>query len=205
MIKNILFDFDGVIIDSMPIREAGFRLIFQDFDKYLVDKLIDYHNQNGGLSRYVKIDFFFNNILKKPIQKDQSFSYAKSFSDIMKKELVKREYLIIDSLFFIKRNYKKYNLHIVSGSDEVELQYLCNELGIATYFHSIHGSPTTKSMLVKKILLDNNYDINETILIGDSINDLDASIDNGIKFYGYNNLDLRNLSDVYLQDYNGLR
>ena len=61
MIKNILFDFDGVIIDSMPIREAGFRLIFQDFDKYLVDKLIDYHNQNGGLSRYVKIDFFFNN------------------------------------------------------------------------------------------------------------------------------------------------
>ena len=204
MIKNILFDFDGVIIDSDPIREAGFRLIFQDFDKYLVDKLIDYHNQNGGLSRYVKIDFFFNNILKKPIQKDQSFSYAKSFSDIMKKELVKREYLIIDSLFFIKRNYKKYNLHIVSGSDEEELQYLCNELGIATYFHSIHGSPTAKSMLVKKILLDNNYDINKTILIGDSINDLDASIDNGIKFYGYNNLDLRNLSDVYLQDYKGL-
>ena len=205
MINNILFDFDGVIIDSMPIREAGFRLIFQDFDKYLVDRLIDYHNQNGGLSRYVKIDFFFNNILKKAIQKDQSLSYAKSFSDIMKKELIKKEYLIIDSLFFIKGNYKKYNLHIVSGSDEEELQYLCNELGIATYFHSIHGSPTAKSMLVKKILLDNNYDINETILIGDSINDLDASIDNGIKFYGYNNLDLRNLSDVYLQDYKGLQ
>ena len=204
MIKNILFDFDGVIIDSMPIREAGFRLIFQDFDKYLVDKLIDYHNQNGGLSRYVKIDFFFNHILKKPIQKDQSLSYAKSFSDIMKKELVKKEYLITDSLFFIKENYKKYNLHIVSGSDEEELQYLCNELGIETYFHSIHGSPTTKSMLVKKILLGNNYDTNETILIGDSINDLDASIDNGIKFYGYNNSDLRNLSDVYLQDYKGL-
>ena len=88
MIKNILFDFDGVIIDSMPIREAGFRLIFQDFDKYLVDRLIDYHNQNGGLSRYVNIDFFFNNILKNPIQKNQSLSYAKRFSDIMKKELV---------------------------------------------------------------------------------------------------------------------
>ena len=204
MIKNILFDFDGVIFDSMPVREAGFRQIFQDFDEYLVDKLIDYHNQNGGLSRYVKIDFFFNHILKKPIQKDQSLSYAKSFSDIMKKELVKKEYFIIDSLSFIEENYKKYNLHIVSGSDEEELQYLCNELGIETYFHSIHGSPTVKSMLVKKILLDNNYDINETILIGDSINDLDASIDNGIKFYGYNNLDLRNLSDVYLQDYKGL-
>ena len=104
MIKNILFDFDGVIFDSMPVREAGFRQIFQDFDEYLVDKLIDYHNQNGGLSRYVKIDFFFNYILKKPIQKDQSLSYAKSFSDIMKKELVKKEYFIIDSLSFIEEN-----------------------------------------------------------------------------------------------------
>ena len=204
MISNILFDFDGVIIDSMPIREVGFRQIFQDFDKYLVDSLIDYHNQNGGLSRYEKIDFFFNKILKKPIQKNQSLSYAKSFSNIMKKELINKKYLITDSLFFIKGNYNKYNLHIVSGSDEEELKYLCNELGIATYFHSIHGSPTDKSTLVKKILLDNNYNMNETILIGDSINDLDASNDNGIKFYGYNNLNLRNLSDIYLQDYKGL-
>ena len=204
MISNILFDFDGVIIDSMPIREVGFRQIFQDFDIYLVDSMIDYHNQNGGLSRYEKIDFFFNKILKKPIQKNQSLSYAKSFSNIMKKELINKKYLITDSLFFIKGNYNKYNLHIVSGSDEEELKYLCNELGIATYFHSIHGSPTDKSTLVKKILLDNNYNMNETILIGDSINDLDASNDNGIKFYGYNNLNLRNLSDIYLQDYKGL-
>ena len=27
MIKNILWDFDGVILDSMPVREYGFRKI----------------------------------------------------------------------------------------------------------------------------------------------------------------------------------
>ena len=64
MIKNILFDFDGVIIDSMPIRENGFRLIFKDFDTNLVDKLIDYHNQNGGLSRYAKIKYFFEVVVR---------------------------------------------------------------------------------------------------------------------------------------------
>jgi len=39
MIKNILFDFDGVILDSMPIRDYGFKKIFEDFDDNLVNKL----------------------------------------------------------------------------------------------------------------------------------------------------------------------
>ena len=204
MIKNILFDFDGVILDSMPIREFGFRFIFKDFDRGAVDRLIDYHNQNGGLSRYVKINFFFDDILKTPIDKNQVNSYAKSFSKIMKKELIKKDYLIIDTFLFIKKTFKKYNFHIVSGSDENELNYLCNKLDITKYFHSIHGSPVAKSLLINKVLLDNNYLDKETIFIGDSINDLEASVDNRIKFYGYNNYDLNNISDVYLKNYKEL-
>ena len=40
MIKNILWDFDGVILDSMKIRDWGFREIFKDFDKNAVEKLV---------------------------------------------------------------------------------------------------------------------------------------------------------------------
>ena len=32
MIKNIIFDFDGVILDSMPIRTEGFKKIFEIYD-----------------------------------------------------------------------------------------------------------------------------------------------------------------------------
>ncbi len=65
MIKNILWDFDGVIIDSLAVRDYGFREIFKEFDKVLVEKLIKYHSINGGLSRFHKIRYFFNEILKK--------------------------------------------------------------------------------------------------------------------------------------------
>ena len=51
MIKNIIWDFDGVILDSMPVRDYGFRKIFENFDKLLVDKLLEYHTKNGGLSK----------------------------------------------------------------------------------------------------------------------------------------------------------
>ena len=201
MISNILFDFDGVILNSMPFREIGFRLIFKEFEKDKVDSLIEYHNQNGGLSRYNKINFFFEEILKVSIEKTEVDSYANSFSKIMKKELINKKYLVNETLVFLRKNFKRYNLHIVSGSDESELQYLCKQLDIAKYFLSIYGSPMTKSFLVNKVISENNYLVNETLLIGDSINDLEAAAHNGIKFYGYNNLDLMSKSDVYLKDY----
>jgi beta-phosphoglucomutase-like phosphatase (HAD superfamily) len=71
MIKNILFDFDGVILDSMPIRDYGFKKIFEDYDDDLVNKFLKYHNRNGGLSRYVKIKYFYNKLLKQEISEEK--------------------------------------------------------------------------------------------------------------------------------------
>ncbi len=187
MIKNILFDFDGVILDSMPVREHGFRKIFEHYDKNSVEKLIKYHTLNGGLSRYVKIRYFYEELLNEEVKEGRILELAKEFSVIMKKELINKKYLISDTVWFIKNNFKNYNFHIVSGSDERELQYLCKELELEKYFISIHGSPTPKNNLVKSVLDTNNYNQNETILIGDSINDLEAAKVNQLKFFGYNN------------------
>ena len=204
MIRNILFDFDGVILDSMPIRDHGFKEIFKDFDDDLVNKLLEYHNQNGGLSRYVKIKYFYNKLLKQEISEDKIINYADNFSKIMKIKLVDKRYLIADTLKFIKESYKKYNLHIVSGSDEKELQYLCKELGIDSFFQSVNGSPTHKNILVENVLATNRYIESETILIGDSVNDYDAATENNLVFYGFNNPNLINVSKNYLDNYMGL-
>ena len=55
--------------------------------------------------------------------------------------------------------------------------------------------------MVKKILEKYKYDPKETILIGDSINDYEAANINGMKFYGYNNEKLREMSKVYLENF----
>ncbi|HEG3340327.1 haloacid dehalogenase [Campylobacter jejuni] len=201
MIKNILWDFDGVIIDSLAIRDYGFREILKNFDKDLVEKLIIYHQTNGGLSRFHKIKYFFNEILKRNIDDKEIQNYASKFSLIMKEELVKSKYLILDSVNFIQKNYKKYNFHIVSGSEHNELNFLCQKLQIRQYFHSIHGSPTPKIELVKNLLFQENYKKHETILIGDSINDFEAAKLNQIDFYGYNNPRLKDISKVYVEKF----
>ncbi len=201
MIRNILFDFDGVILDSMPVRDFGFREIFKEFDKELVEKLIEYNNLNGGLSRYVKIRYFYEELLKESISEKKVQELAQKFSGIMKKELTNKKYMIEETVKFIEDNHKKYNLHIVSGSDGDELRFLCKELEIDKFFLSIDGSPTPKNELVANVLQENNYLENKTILIGDSINDYEAAKVNNIDFYGFNNKELINYSKTYIDNF----
>jgi phosphoglycolate phosphatase-like HAD superfamily hydrolase len=196
MIKTILWDFDGVILDSMKIRDWGFEEIFKDYDQELINQLIVFHNENGGLSRYVKIRYFFEEILRKPIKNDEVLDYAKKFSILMRRELINPKNLILDSVKFIKNNYQNYNFDIVSGSDQEELRFLCQQLKINKYFNSINGSPTPKNILVKNVINSNDYLLSETCLIGDSINDYEAAKENGILFLAYNNSKLNSLSDL---------
>lgn len=188
----------------MAIRDYGFREIFCSFDNEDIKKLIKYHNLNGGLSRFHKINYFFNTILKQEISKNEIWQYADKFTQIMRQSLSDKKYLIDNTVDFIKNNYKKYNFHIVSGSEHNELNFLCQKLDLSQYFISINGSPTPKNQLIKNLLESYNYNINQTILIGDSINDYEAASVNKIGFYGFNNENLRDKSKIYIEDWNNL-
>ena len=199
--KAIIWDFDGVILDSMPVREEGFKAIFSDFPQEQVEILLQYHRKNGGLSRYKKIRYFFEEIRKESIDESLLLKFADEFSAIMLDKLKDEELLITDSLSFIKTHYQSKRMHIASGSDGVELNELCLALGISGYFLSILGSPTPKHELVEHILVKENLKLSEVCLIGDSINDFDAAELNGISFFGYNNPDLRKLQGRYIVNF----
>lgn len=201
MIKNILFDFDGVILDSMPIRELGFREILRDYPDDKVAELLQFHNDNGGLSRFVKIRYFFEEIMEQSISEEELYNYTDQFSKIMRRELVKESYQIRETVSFIRNNSKRYRLFIVSGSEQNELRYLCQKQGIDQYFIDILGSPIEKIQLVTKLVKEANCVVEETILIGDSMNDYEAASKNKIEFYGYNAPHLRSVSFHYITSY----
>jgi len=201
MIDVIFWDFDGVIIDSMEVRDQGFRQIFKYYPDEMVEDLILYHRKNAGLSRFHKIRYFYAHILGKKITDEKVYDYAEKFSQTMREILVNHKYLIDETIAYIEKNYTRYQFHIVSGSEEQELNYLCSQLGIDHYFKTIEGSPTPKKQLVKNILEEYRYIPSEAILIGDSFNDYEAAIENGIHFYGYNNPELKMLTESYIDTF----
>lgn len=194
----ILWDFDGVIIDSLSIRENGFIDVLSNYPIDKVDLLLKFHKENGGLSRYVKFEYFFTEILKIKVQDEVLKEYLLKFSTIMRKSLVYEKLLIDDVTTFISKNQDKFKMHIVSGSDENELKYLCEKLKLSQYFKSIHGSPIPKKILVKELIEKENYNCERVCLIGDSINDYHAAKSNNIEFYGYNSAVLKETGYNYI-------
>ena len=190
--STIFWDFDGVIINSDDVRTEGFKYIFDSYSKKYIEKLINYHTINGGLSRYEKIEYFSQKILDKKLDDEAKRQYAQLYGDFCKERLCDKNLLIKGSISFIKENYKKFNFHLVSASDEKELIYLCSNLDIKKYFKSISGSPVNKIDNIKKLLKSNNYNESSCCLIGDSINDKFAATENRISFFGFNNKQLIN-------------
>jgi len=94
-------------------------------------------------------------------------------------------------------------MHIASGADEKDLKFICDSLGLTKYFLSINGSPIVKTKIVKDILMKKQYKKEETILIGDSVNDYEAANVNNIEFYGFNN-ELLNQKYMYINNYKEL-
>lgn len=135
MIKNIIFDFDGVILDSMSIRNEGFRKIFEDYDNKKVEELISFHLINGGLSRFVKIKYFFEELLDTFIGEEEINYFADQYSKIMKEKLVNEKYLIKDTVDFIKNN-NKIKMFIASGSEEKELRLINESLHLKILFRN---------------------------------------------------------------------
>ena len=201
---TIIFDFDGVILNSMDIKGNGFRKVLREYPKDQVEALVKFHHENGGLSRYVKIRYFFEELLGERISEEGVLKYAEEFSQQMKVELDRKEYLIEDTVNYIKAHHQNYHLHIASGADEKELQYICSRLNLTKYFKTIEGSPTPKEVLVEGIMKSYRYPKETTLLIGDSKNDYEAAKANDISFGGYNNEALKGYEDFYIKRFTPL-
>lgn len=199
--KNILWDFDGVLIDSSEIREKGFTEVLSAFPEDQVQELLKYHRKNGGLSRYVKFRYFFETLRNKKIPEQELNTYAESFSEIMRMELTHKKFLIPDTLNFLQEHHRNFEMHLISGSDGEELRFLARTLEVEHFFKTIEGSPTPKVELLRHLMAKYGYVPSETCYIGDAINDFDAAEANGISFFGYNNVELRDLGSGYINSF----
>ncbi len=172
--KYIIFDFDGVIANSNEIRFNGFEKLFSDYKQIEIGKLIDYSLKNGGTSRYKRIRYFYEEILKESITDIEINNLAEKYSKIVKKDVINADY-VEGALEFIESKSKDYVLSIVSGSDQEELRDICSEKEIRKYFFEILGSPIDKEINLKDLIEKNKWNPKECIYIGDAITDYNAA------------------------------
>jgi phosphoglycolate phosphatase-like HAD superfamily hydrolase len=180
MIKAIIFDFDGVLIESAEIKTQAFRELFSEWpDK--VDEVMAYHLMNTGLSRYLKFRYFYESLLGKPYTEEIGNALSARFSALVL-DKVKSAPFVMGALEFIKENHTRYILSIASGTPQDELVEIMRYKDLAQYFTGIYGAPSTKTDIIRRTLQGHSLSESEAIFVGDGDSDRRSATESGIPF-----------------------
>ena len=180
MIKSVIFDFDGVIAESVDVKTDAFVTLFNDYPQHL-DTIVQFHIDNGGMSRYEKFRFIYKNIIDEKLSEDKFSELCKLFSVLVVEKVVAAPF-VEGASDLLSKCFNRFKMFIVSGTPDEEIKKIVKRRELDKYFREIFGSPASKTNLVEKVLKENNYNSKEVVFIGDSRNDLNAAVDTGIHF-----------------------
>ena len=179
--KSVIFDCDGVILQSNQLKTSVFAEVLVSEKKNLVDSFISYHKKNGGVSRYKKFEYFYKNIKQDKDHENKSRIAVKRYSSLVFNHLLSIDYVpgFINILSYFNRN--NIPCYVVSGGDEIELHKIFKSKEIFNKFNKVLGSPQTKYKNAENLSLSNLIK-KPAILFGDSSIDMKIAIRYGIDF-----------------------
>ena len=178
--STLIFDCDGVVLDSNRIKTEAFRIAAQPYGAAAADALVAHHVANGGISRYKKFTTFIDVILPiyvpnavvgqdGPDVEQLLATYAKAVhSGLM-------TCAVADGLETFRAATPQTRWLIVSGGDEKELRQIFSERGIAQLFDGgIFGSPDTKDLILAREIEIGTIK-KPALFLGDSLYDYTAA------------------------------
>lgn len=180
MIKAIIFDFDGVILESSDIKTQAFQELFSDYPEK-VREITDYHVFNAGISRYVKFQHIYEEILGKRFSREKELELGESFSRIVLQKILAAPF-VPGADEFLRKYMHKYAFFVASGTPHDELCGIIQARKLQGYFKEVYGTPRSKPEIINYILDKNNFKKDEAIYIGDASSDKIAAQETGIAF-----------------------
>jgi HAD superfamily hydrolase (TIGR01549 family) len=182
--QAVFFDFDGVILDSVDVKTQAFADMFSQYGPEIEKAVVDYHLANGGVSRYEKFKYYYNNLLNKKIGPRKLQSLGEEFSEMVIEKVLNSEFVpgAIETLRNLKQ--QKVPCFIASGTPDYEIKNIVKYKELEAYFKEVHGSPQKKEQIILDISKRYRYKLSECLFIGDAITDYNAALKCGTKFLG---------------------
>lgn len=187
--RNFIFDFDGVIADSVEIKTLAFKQLFEREGKGLARKIARHHKAHGGVSRFDKIRYYTRVFLNRDISERQVRVLAGKFSKIVLGKVI-RAPLIKGARKFME-SLKGKNLYLISATPGKEIKLIVRKKGLDKYFACVLGSPLAKKENLKFLMDKYGLNSGESVYFGDSQEDKQAAACFKIRFVPINYADKR--------------
>ena len=133
--ENIIFDFDGVITDSVNIKKDAFAELYSKYGKKIQDKVIQHHLQHGGVSRFDKIKYYHNEFLEKKINNDELKLLCDNFSELDINKVIDAPEITGVVKFISEMKKKNKSLFINTGTPTYEIKIILEKKNLDRRFY----------------------------------------------------------------------
>ncbi|GAB5480263.1 MAG: HAD family hydrolase [Parasphingorhabdus sp.] len=180
----ILFDFDGVIADSVDAKITAFGALYDEFGPDVRQAVEDYQRAVPGETRYDKIPRFHRDLLGITLSEDEVLQWCDKLSSIVLDEVVASALLpdVADILAMLVR--RNIQAHIVSGTPHDELQIIIERKGLSPFFKTTRGSPEKKDVIARDIMRANGLTVDQCLFVGDAMTDYNCALACDMDFLG---------------------
>jgi len=216
---TVIFDFDGVIVDSNNLKLRAMKETLQIYDKNIVDEFLNDFKGNFGTQRKEHfVNFYYNYLCNS--------NFFEVFFDVHEKKYSRHvtEYYrgvslttgIINLLQCLYKN--SIPCHIVTAGDVKQVNEVLKKKSLEKFFLSTTGTPKSKVENINKIF-STFKNKGSMLFIGDALADLKAAMELDIdflfvdrysfssreilqskqNFYSTNTLDIGDLNNAVMQ------
>jgi phosphoglycolate phosphatase-like HAD superfamily hydrolase len=179
----VIFDFDGVILESEDIKTRAFEALYREHGTAVVEAVVAHHKAHGGISRRKKIRHCHRTLLGVELAVDALDAMCARFSDLVEDAVVACDWVPgAQSVLAAQSTLRP--LFVVSGTPQDELTRIVARRGLSGFFVEVWGSPPEKPPIIRGILDRHALDAGSVVFIGDSTTDFDAASETGLRFVG---------------------
>ena len=183
MIRAVILDFDGVLLESASVKTKAFATLFGEIAPERVPAVVAYHMANEGISRYVKFRYIYSEILHRSLSHEQEQALGRRFTGLVFTELLHVP-LVAGAQAFLEAARKTYALFVASGTPEEELQLIARARHLFDLVREWHGAPKRKPDIIQDIMARHQFHPHEVVLVGDALSDRHAADEAGVMFAG---------------------
>lgn len=180
-LRAIVFDFDGVILESGDVKTEAFVELFAEHGPAVTERVRAHHLENLGVSRFKKFSWIYEHVLRAPLSDADSKALGERFSALALDKVMTSPFVpgAREALVALAASYP---LFVASGTPQHELDAIVARRELTALFREVHGTPAEKPEIINGILQRYTLTTPEVLFIGDGTSDHKAAVATGVEF-----------------------
>ena len=178
--KAIFWDFDGVIKESVEVKNRAFYQLFLPYGDVVALRVCEHHIANGGMSRMDKMPLYLQ-WAGQAGSVSTIDAFCMRFGEMVLQAVVDAPW-VPGAESVLRTNPYRQTFFVVSATPQGELEEILHKLDLTQCFSRIYGAPTRKKDAIQMAMAGQGLEPSDCLMIGDALADLEAAEANAVPF-----------------------